>query len=1052
MQWLANLSVRRPVLATVINLLIIVVGIVSYFGLGVDKFPNIEFPVVTITTVYPGSSPEAVETDVSDKIEAAVNTIGGIESLSSMSSEGVSLVVVQFSMDKDPSVMAQEIRDKVSSISRDLPSDIEQPMVQKMDPNSSPILQLSVSGERPIAELTRIAEDIVKRRLETINGVGEVKIVGGQKRRINIDLDPIRMRAAGVTTAEVYQAVAASNADIPGGQIESGPNSQSVRFAGRLPEPAMLADIVVRQQGTHPIRVRDVATVIDGVEDRESVAFRDGVSTIVVSILKQSGGNTVEVVDLARESVEELRGSLPAGVSLEIVRDNSEAIRFSIFTVLEHIILGGFFAVLVVLIFLGDFRSTIIAAISIPVSIIGTFFLMDLAGFNLDLMTLLALALAVGIVIDDAIVVLENIHRFIDEKGMKPFPAAILATREIGPAVLATTLSLMAVFLPVAFMSGIVGKFLASFGLTMAFAVGASVICSFTIVPMLSARWLPPKDAHGEHKKTLLQKFVDIFYKPIEYVYMAMLRFSMRFRFVIVLACVGALMAVGPLAKRAGFAFLPDNEDAQFEIYLQAPSGTTLDQTAIYAERAASIVREMKNVKYTLTTIGDGAQQQQNIAKTYARMTDPKDRPDQSQSKAIDEARRLLEGKFPADVEVAVNQVADFSAGAKTQAVQYTISGPDIAQLEIYAAEALKRLKEVPGATDASSTSTAPLPEMRYVPDLARAAALGVSPSNIAQTLRLFVDGVEASKYQEGNLQYDVYIRGEEKYRDSTSALSMLMVPSSTLGQVPLSDVVTAVEGFSPSTINRLSRERQITIGCNIAPGMAQGTVVTALEGIFRELNMPAGYRAEPFGQSKEMAKMGNAFALAFLMAFVFMYLVLAAQYESWIHPLTILLALPLTLPFAFLSVVIFGQQLNMFSLLGLLVLFGVVKKNSILQIDQTNLLRDSGLPRLEAILEANRSRLRPILMTTIAFVAGMLPLVFSSGVGSTTSKAMATIVVGGQSFSLLLTLLAIPVFYSIFDDIAIFMGKVKRKLLPFKEVDRGKDLVVKPRTLDMEL
>lgn len=1041
MQWLANLSVRRPVLSTVIILIILVVGVASYLGLGVDKFPKIEFPMVTITTIYPGSSPEAVETDVTDKIESVVNTLGGIETLTSISNEGVSLVVVQFTMDKDIDTAAQDVRSKIDTVLRDLPADIEQPRVQKIDPDASPILLLSVSGERPVAELTRIAEDVVKRRLETINGVGEVQVLGGQKRRINIELDPVRMRAVGVTAMEVQRAIAASNADIPGGQLESGPENRTVRFAARAQDPKKLADIVVRQTGDHPTFVRDLATVTDSVEDAESGAYRDGAATIVLAIRKQSGGNTVEVVDAARATVSELEKSLPSGIALEVVRDNSESIRVSIHTVLEHLILGGLFAALVVLLFLGDLRSTIVSAISIPVSLIGTFALMDLAGFTLDLMTLLALALSVGIVIDDSIVVLENIHRFIDEKGMKPFPAALAATREIGPAVLATSLSLMAVFLPVSFMSGIVGKFLLSFGLTMAFAVLVSVICAFTIVPMLSARILPPR-VEGQHHTSWFKRVVDFIYRPIENVYMAMLRFSMRFRFVIVALSVGSLFTLPMLAQEAGAGFLPLSDDAQFEVYVETKTGTSLDQTAVVAERAAREMRALPHVQYTLTTIGDGSQQQSNVAKVYVRLSDPDTRLDASQQTLIERGRHALAGKFPDDVVIAVLPVADISAGAKSQQVQYVISGPDLTQLESYARRIAAGLARVPGAVDVSTSLTARSPEAKLVPDLTRAAALGVSPSDIAMTLRLFVEGAETSKYQEGNLQYDIYVRGAEAYRRDSAALGVVMVPSSLLGQVPLSDVVVMNDGVGPSAINRLSRERQVTIGCNVEQGVDQASVVAALEGLIAEQDMPSTYTAIPYGQSREMAKMGQSFALAFLLSFLFMYLVLAAQFESWLHPLTILLALPLTLPFALAAVVLFGQQLNMFSILGLLVLFGVVKKNAILQIDQTNQLRAQGMPRTEAILEANRSRLRPILMTTVAFVAGMLPLVFATGIGSGMSKAMATIVVGGQSLSLLLTLLAIPVFYSIFDDISLFAGKLWRRVSRKAAPDRGRDEV----------
>ena len=1046
MQWLASLSVRRAVLAAVINLVIVVVGVVGYLGLGVDKFPEVDFPAVTITTIYPGASPSAVESDVSEPIEGAVNAVGGLDTLTSTSSEGVSVVVAAFSLDTDIDVAAQDVRDRVERILADLPSGIDKPQVQKVDPAATPILMLSIRGDLPIEELTRIANDEVKRRLETIAGVGQVQLIGGRERRIEVELDPIRMRAVKVGATEIRMAIERANADTPGGKLELGPHAETIRVVGRATSAAQLETIVVRQLGDRPIFLRDVADVHDGVDDADSAGFRDGESTVVLALRKQSGGNTVAVVDAAREVVAELEASLPAGVELEIVRDNSESIRTSIDAVLEHLILGGMLAALIVLIFLGDLRSTIIAAISIPISVVGTFALMSLMGFTLNMMTLLALALSVGIVIDDAIVVLENIHRFIHEKGMKPFPAAIAATEEIGLAVLATSLSLMAVFLPVAFMSGIVGRFLLSFGLTMAFAIGVSVIVSFTIVPMLSARLLPPADSEGHVHRSWLQRAVDFFYLPVEKVYLALLRFSMRQRWLIVLACIGAMMTVAPLGKIAGFGFMTVNDDAHFELYIEAPSDTTLDQTALIAERIARQARELEGVAYTLTTIGDNTQQQDNVARVYVRLVNPEDRV-ASQELLMDAERKQVAGTLPEGVTVAVQAVSDFGAGGQTQLIQFALSGPDLDLLQGFAERAVASLAELEGVVDAQANIDPPVPEVRLRPDLDRAAALGVSPGDISSSLGLLVGGANVSKYLADGKQYDVFVRAADEVRLDQDLLSLLMVPSQTLGQVPLSDVVEIERGLGPSVINRLSRERQITIGSNLAPGADQGKIVDEMKVILADLKMPSGYKAIPLGQTKELAKMAAAFKLAFLLAFVFMYLVLAAQFESWLHPLTILLALPLTLPFAFASVVLFGQQLNLFSILGLLVLFGVVKKNSILQIDQTNKLREQGLPRLDAILLANQHRLRPILMTTIAFVAGMLPMLFSKGIGSGMSQAMATIVVGGQTFSLLLTLLAIPVIYSLFDD----AGELGKKLM-FKlrgaPIDRGRAEIAAPLAL----
>ncbi|NVB36561.1 efflux RND transporter permease subunit [Pseudenhygromyxa sp. WMMC2535] len=1047
MQWLASLSVRRAVFAAVINIVVIVVGIVGYMGLGVDKFPNIDIPTLTITTVYPGASPSAVETDVTETIEAAVNAVAGLDTLTSTSSEGVSVVIASFTLETSVDVAAQDIRDRVETVLDELPDGVEAPQVQKIDPDAVPILTLSVQGDVPIAELTKIADDDVRRRLETISGVGQVDIIGGRERRVEVELDPIRMRSAKIGATEVQMAIARANADTPGGTLEFGATAENVRVVGRAANAEQIGAIVVRQLGDRPVFLRDIADVHDGIEDAESAAYRDGESTVALTLRKQSGGNTIEVVYAAREVVEALASELPPGVSLEIVRDNSESTRTSIDSVLEHLLVGGMLAALIVLLFLGDLRSTIISAISIPISVIGTFALMSILGFTLNMMTLLALALSVGIVIDDAIVVIENIHRFIHEKGMKPFPAAIAATEEIGLAVLATSLSLMAVFLPVAFMDGMVGRFLLSFGVTMACAIAVSVVVSFTVVPMLSARLLPPEDA--AHKPGPVSRFVDACYRPVERAYMAMLRFALRRRWVIVLACIASMLAVGPLAKAAGFGFMPVNDDAQFELYVEAPSDTTIEGTALISERIARETRSIPGVAYTLATIADNTQKQANVARIYVRLVDPAER-EVSQEQLMNQARELLAGKVPEGVTVAVQTVSDFGSG-QTQGVQFALVGPDLERLDGYAREAIAQLAEVPGVVDPQANIDPPIPELRLRPDLDRAAALGVSPGDISSSLSLLVGGANVSKYlAEDGEQYDVFVRASEDVRLDENLLSLLTVPSQTVGQVPLSDVVDVDRGLGPSVINRLSRERQITIGANVAPGAAQGAIITALQEIIADLDMPAGYKAVPLGQTKELEKMGQAFVLAFLLAFVFMYLVLAAQFDSWLHPLTILLALPLTLPFAFASVVLFGQQLNLFSILGLLVLFGVVKKNSILQIDQANQLREQGMERREAILTANHQRLRPILMTTIAFVAGMLPMVFSHGIGSGLSRAMATIVVGGQTLSLLLTLLAIPVIYSIFDDAARLFARIAEKR--GTAVDRGRAEVMLPIVLAMVL
>ncbi|MEZ4400313.1 MAG: efflux RND transporter permease subunit [Kofleriaceae bacterium] len=1033
MDFLSKISVRRPVFATVLMLAIVVVGLVGYRSLGVDKFPRIDFPMVVVTTIYPGASPASVESDVTDKIEAAVNTVSGIETLSSISSEGASLVFAQFVLEKDPDVAAQEIRDRIATI-RDLPTTIRPPQIQKADPDASPVLMLSVKGALPIQDLTRIAEDNVKASLERVSGVGMVRVVGGQKRRIEVALDPIRLAGTKVTVLEVVRALSVCLPSLPAGRFERGPDNATMRIECRGAGASAIGDLVVRQVGSNPIRVSDVADVLDTVADAESAAIRDGTPAILLAVRKQSGSNTVAVVDAAKAAVAEIAGALPPGVTLDVVRDNSEVIRTSADQVTEHLVLGALLAAVVVLVFLGSLRSTIIAAVAIPISIIGTFALMKVAGFTLNLMTLLALALAVGIVIDDAIVVLENIYRHIDEHGEKPFPAAVKATKEISLAVLATTLSLMAVFLPVAFMDGIVGRFLKSFGLTMGFAIGVSMLVSFTITPMMAARMLPMPPPKGEQrKKTILERIIDGGYLPIERLYTRALAFMLRkwwMKLAVVVVSIMAVMASGPLGKKAGFGFLPTNDEAHFEIYVKTKEGSGLDATAVVAERLARATRRVPEVTHTLVTVADNDQKQANLASVYVRLTDPIAR-SRTQEQIMEQVRQDVLPLAPADAKVSVELVNDFSMGGQRNSmIQYLITGPDLDRLQLYTERILAKLKTTPGVVDLDSSMPAPLPEATLQPHLDRAAALGVDPGDLTSTLSVLMGGVEAPGDEELGSRYVVYLRANQRFRTDPTLLGLVTVPSKTLGLVPLTDVVTRTDSQGPSQINRTARTKSITILANVAPGYSEGAVVAALDQAIKELDLPPAYKAGPFGRSKEMAKTGKAFLFAILLSFLFMYLVLAAQFESWLHPVTIMLALPLTMPFAFLSVVLFKGQLNIFSMLGLLVLFGVVKKNSILQVDHAIQLRARGLPRDVAVVQAARDRLRPILMTTFAFVAGMMPLLLSKGVGAGFSKAIAGIVVGGQTFSLVLTLFAIPVFYVLFDGLAVMTGRGLRRAL----------------------
>ncbi len=1025
MQWLAEICVKRPVFATVLSLVILVVGGVFYKQLGVDQYPKIDFPGVFIVTQLPGAAPEDVETEITDKIEAAVNTISGIDELRSNSSEGVSQVMVQFELEKPIAVAAAEVQEKVNGVLSDLPEGIETPSVVRFDPDAQPVLFIALNAKgKSTKEVSDYADRVVRRRIESISGVGQVRLVGDRPRQVNIWVDPVKLRALGLSGGDVARAVGAQNLTIPGGRVDTSRDFLTLRVHGRVQNLDEMRRIIVKEDHGRAVRLDEVATVEDGVEEAETSAKWNGEPTVLLTVRKQSGTNTVAVVDAIQERLGELRQSLPEGYTLEVQRDGSQVIRTGTHAVSEHLVLGALFAALVVLVFLGNFRSTIIAAVAIPTSIVGTFALMKLQGYTLNTITLLALALAVGIVIDDAIVVLENIFKHVEEKGESPMVAAVNGTREIGLAVMATTLSLIAVFVPIAFVAGIPGRFLASFGITMAFSIAVSLFVSFTLTPMLASRFLkavPP----GQHRERgFFERVVDVGYRPVERWYVRLLAWCMKRRWVVVLACFVALFATGPLAGKARKGFLPVDDRAQFEVQVRLPEGRSLAATEVVGERVARQLRDWPEVAATLVTIGDDEQRTPNLARIYVKLLPPDQRQiSQDQLKA--RVREKILPSLPKDLRTTVADVNEFGGGQSTARIQYILAGTDLNKLTEVTNRALEKMKKIPGAVDVDSTLIVGKPELGVYVDRDRAADLGVQVADVAQALQLLVGGQKVSTYAEGGEQYDVRVRSTAEYRTQEDALQLLTVPSKKLGLVPLSDLVTLKHGESPSMISRYQRERQVTFLANAAPGANEAAIGEAMKQILEAEHLPAGYGIRPSGQTKLMAQTGISFVLGLLASMVFMYLILAAQFESWLHPITILLSLPLTLPFAIGSVILFDQALDIYSFLGIFVLFGVVKKNAILQIDHTIQLRAKGLPRLEAILQGNKDRLRPILMTTFAFVAGMIPLVTAQGIGAGYNRATAGVVVGGQVMSLLLTLLAVPVAYSLFDDLSVFVKRI---------------------------
>jgi HAE1 family hydrophobic/amphiphilic exporter-1 len=1050
MQKLAEICVRRPVFATMLILSLTVVGLFSYNSLGVDLFPKIDLPTITVTVVNPGASPQEIETEITDKVEGAVNTIAGIDELRSTSVEGVSQVFITFLLEKNPDIAAQEVRNKIDLILNDLPLTAEQPIVQKLDTDAAPVVRIAVSAPRSLREVTDVADNQIKQQIESINGVGDVQIVGGRRREIQIWVDPDKMRAFNIPVTQVADAVRAQNMELPGGRVDEGARELTVRTMGRIVNPAQFNDLVVGTNGGYSVKLSDIGYAEDGAEEPRTEARLNGQPAVTLIVSKQSGQNTVAVADEVKARLQEISRTLPPGFKTEVVGDQSIFIKASIEAIRTHLIEGSILAAIVVFVFLWSFRSTLIAGLAIPTSIIATFGLMAAMGFTLNNITMLALTLMVGIVIDDAIVVLENIFRFIEEKGVPPFQAAIEGTKEIGLAVMATTLSLLAVFLPVGFMGGIVGRFMSSFGLTSAFAIAVSLLVSFTLTPMLAARLIKRSDDDKERSVERNTEPRDHgskesrFYRPVDRTYTKMLTWSMSHRWVIVLACVLVIVSIIPLFMFVGKNFLPVDDQSQFEVQVRSPEGSTLPASSALAERIATDLRQLPGVTDTLTTIGGGQQEQVNLASIYVKLTPIKER-NVSQNDLMVRSRNEVLAKYvqqyPGQLRTSVQQVAAISGGGFRNAdIQYVIGGPDLKKLTEYSDKLLEKMKTIPDVVDADSTLVGGKPELRVVIDRDRAADLGVRVGDIAQALNSLVAGQKVSTFNAGTDQYDVRVRAVGAFRTSAEGLQRMIVSSTKIGWVSLDNLVHVEEGTGPSAIDRLNRQRQVMLLGNVRPGGSQAAVIDQLNQFAQEIGIDPAYKTGLAGRSKELGRAGYYFGLAFLLSFVFMYMVLAAQFESFIHPITILLTLPLAIPFGILSLLMTGQTVNIFSGLGLLLLFGVVKKNAILQIDHTNQLRERGMERHEAIVRANRDRLRPILMTTIALVAGMLPLTIATGPGSGTNRSIGVLVVGGQTLCLLLTLLAVPVFYSLFDDLArsrVWGWMRGRIMTPFQRLRR---------------
>lgn len=1018
---IADVSIRRPVFALMMSVALVTLGIFSYKSLGVDLMPRTEQPNVQVRVGLPGASAEEIETTLTLPIETAVNSIEGIDELRGNSNQGNTNVNITFTLEKDMDVAVQDVRDKIGPIVNQFGRDASAPVIQKSDPDSGAVLTIAIYGDRDPKELSEIVDEQIKQVLETSAGVAEVQFSGERRRQIQILLNADRLYAYGITVDQVRNAIQRQNVEIPGGTFISGTSQIALRTLGRLANVSDFNRIVLSQKSGSVVTLGDVARVVDTVQEPNSIARVDGQNSVALSIRKQTGTNTVAVVQAVLDRLEVIKQSLPGDINIAIRQNQATFIERSIDDIQHHLIYGSLLASLVVFFFLRNVRSTVISALAIPVSLIGTFIVMKMFGQTLNNMTLLALSLATGIVIDDAIVVLENIFRYIEEKGVSPRQAASEATAEIGLAVLATTLSLVVIFLPVVFITGQIGQYLLAFGIASATAILLSMFVSFTLTPALCAMWLRPQDAGGNGHKS---KKAGL-YARMDAVYGHMLEWSLRHRFAMLILATAVSASAVLLLPRIGTELVPEDDQGEFNVSVNLPRGTTLQRTEEYTRDIEPLLLGLDNVQTVFTNI------QPNQANYLVGMT-PLEEREVSQQDMIRDVRSRLQRKYPG-TRINVSGGTALS-GASTASggnnwgggggnngnrLQMLVQGPDIDQLQEYMQVFMDKLRTVPGVVDVGTNFELSQPELRVSVDRVRAADFGVSIDSLAANLRTLVGGEDVTTIKQGDNQYNVQLRLDEPFRDQPEKLGNLLIPSAA-SAVRVSDIAQLTMGNGPSNIQRYNRQRQVTVYASL-DGVPLGEGVARVREKVSELSLKPGYGIVFTGNARTLDTASQDFAVAMLLAVAFIYMVLASQFNSLIHPLTIMTALPLSLPAGLLALLAFGMTLNVYSAIGMLMLFGIVKKNSILQVDYTNTLRAEGMERHEALIVANRVRLRPILMTTISIVAGMLPIALGRGAGAGSRASMAVTIIGGQMLCLLLTLLITPVVYSYFDDLAEF-------------------------------
>jgi HAE1 family hydrophobic/amphiphilic exporter-1 len=1009
---LSDVAIRRPVFTTMVVGALVVFGLVALRGIGLDLFPKVEIPTITVITQLVGADPETVETTVTDPIEEAVSTIAGIKSVRSTSAEGVSQVIVEFVLEKDVDVAYQEVQSKLGAIRSELPTDAEDPVVEKFDVDSAPIMAIVVSADLPVRELTRLADGVVKERLQRIKNVGQVRLVGDRERKIWVWLDRAKLEGFGLAVQDVERAIRAEHVEVPGGRVETGRMEYVVKTRAELESAAAFDDMVVAYRAGAPVRIRDLGGTEDGLEERRSLARLDGVPAIALLVRRQSGTNTVEVAQGVKAEVERLRAELGAqGVTLEVAQDLSVYIEHSIHEIQFHLVIGGVLAVLIVFLFLRDWRITFISALAIPTSVIASFIFLGAFGFTLNMMTMLGLTLSIGLLIDDAIVVVENIFRHVED-GAAPMAAAHTGTSEIGLAVLAITASVVAVFLPVAFMKGIVGRFFFQFGMTVTAAVLISLLVSFTLIPMLAARLL--RATHGHGVLQVVGRFLD----AVDAKYGLLLRGALRWRSVTLVVALLVFASTLVVAKYLRAEFIPVEDQSEFNIRVKAPLGASIATTDALLERIRARIAPQPWVRYTFTTIGSDELQRVNEGAMYVKMTEKAER-SLGQLDAMRWAREELADIK--DARLSVEIVPRVSGGGrKNSDVQLELRGPDLGRLQRAAGAVLDHLRATPGYVDPDTTYDTNKPEVSVTLKRDRAADLGVDPLMVATTVRALVGGVDVTKFRAQGDRYDVAVRLLEPFRSRPADLEVLAVRSGRGELVQLQNVAKVEVRGGPVQIDRYNRTRQITVTANLQRDKkVLGEAVTELTQLMRSLDLPAGDTFGFAGQADTMRESFESLLFALFLAVVIIYMVLASQFESFIHPLTIMLSLPLSLVGALGALVATGQTVNIYTFIGIIMLMGLVTKNAILLVDYANTLQErDGLARDEALLAAGPTRLRPILMTTLAMVFSMLPIALGTGAGSESRAPMAIAVIGGLTTSTILTLVVVPVVYTVLDDL----------------------------------